>query len=255
MRTVRSRMRDAHHLLAILLGGRLHSGSRAGPDCSCGARTQRQYRALSLPHRRCWAVRHTRTNRCCRNSLAQSDLSIGSPVSSSSWRQRLPQGDSAGRRTPSASTRSSDSRLRSRRSGRVAPRDCWFRAITTGSGKARTAGTQSSVRIHSPGDLVAATSSCSRREDVRDPSVMDVSPHIRLIALDTEWWVHNDVKPYGDTSPCPTRTYQEVVDSLRGALRDKGDRHAIILTHHPIRTVEYMAVLLTGPTTCFRCGW
>jgi hypothetical protein len=68
------------------------------------------------------------------------------------------------------------------------------------------------------------------------PVVMDVSPHIRLIALDTEWWVHNDAKPYGDTSPCPTRTYREVVDSLRGALRDKGDRHAIILTHHPIRT-------------------
>jgi hypothetical protein len=68
------------------------------------------------------------------------------------------------------------------------------------------------------------------------PVVMDVSPHIRLIALDTEWWVHNDVKPYGDTSPCSTRTYTEVVDSLRGALRDKGGRHAIILTHHPIRT-------------------
>ena len=68
------------------------------------------------------------------------------------------------------------------------------------------------------------------------PVVVDVSPHIRLIALDTEWWLHNDVKPYGDTSPCPTRTYQEVVDSLRGALRDKGNRHAIILTHHPMRT-------------------
>jgi hypothetical protein len=68
------------------------------------------------------------------------------------------------------------------------------------------------------------------------PVVVDVSPHIRLIALDTEWWVHNDVKPFGDTSPCPTRTYSEVVDSLRGALRDRGDRHAIVLTHHPVRT-------------------
>ncbi len=68
------------------------------------------------------------------------------------------------------------------------------------------------------------------------PEVVDVSPHVRLIALDTEWWVHNDVKPSGDTSPCPTRTYDEVVDSLRGALRDRGDRHAIVVTHHPIRT-------------------
>jgi calcineurin-like phosphoesterase family protein len=68
------------------------------------------------------------------------------------------------------------------------------------------------------------------------PVVVDVSPHIRLIALDTEWWVHNDVKPYGITSPCPTRTYNEVVDSLRGALRDRGSRHAIIVTHHPMRS-------------------
>jgi hypothetical protein len=66
------------------------------------------------------------------------------------------------------------------------------------------------------------------------PAVLDVSPHIRLIALDTEWWVHNNIKPYGDTSPCPTRTYNEVADSLRGALRDRGSRHAIIVTHHPM---------------------
>jgi hypothetical protein len=48
--------------------------------------------------------------------------------------------------------------------------------------------------------------------------------------------VHNDVKPYGETSPCPTRTEDEVADSLAGALRDKGERHAIVLTHHPLRS-------------------
>jgi Calcineurin-like phosphoesterase len=68
------------------------------------------------------------------------------------------------------------------------------------------------------------------------PDVVDLGTHIRLIALDTEWWVHNDVKPYGDTSPCPTKTYEEVEDSLAGALRDKGRRHAIILTHHPMQS-------------------
>ena len=68
------------------------------------------------------------------------------------------------------------------------------------------------------------------------PDVVDLGTHLRLIALDTEWWLHNDVKPYGDTSPCPTRTYEEVEDSLAGALRDKGRRHAIVLTHHPMRS-------------------
>jgi hypothetical protein len=68
------------------------------------------------------------------------------------------------------------------------------------------------------------------------PDVVDLGTQVRLVALDTEWWLHNDVKPYGDTSPCPTRTYDEVADSLAGALRDKGTRHAIVLTHHPMRS-------------------
>jgi len=68
------------------------------------------------------------------------------------------------------------------------------------------------------------------------PDVVDIGEHVRLIAMDTEWWLHNDVKPFGESSPCPTRTYEEVADSLAGALRDKGDRHAIVLTHHPLRS-------------------
>lgn len=68
------------------------------------------------------------------------------------------------------------------------------------------------------------------------PDVVDLGAHVRLIAMDTEWWLHNDVKPYGDASPCPTKTYDEVEDSLAGALRDKGKRHAIVVTHHPMRS-------------------
>ena len=66
------------------------------------------------------------------------------------------------------------------------------------------------------------------------PEVVDVGAHLRLIALDSEWWVHNDVRPYGPKSPCPTRTETEVTDSLFGALRDKGGRYAIVVDHHPI---------------------
>ena len=68
------------------------------------------------------------------------------------------------------------------------------------------------------------------------PVVVDVGTHLRLIALDTEWWLHNDVKPYGPTSPCPAKTEEDVTDSLAGALRDRGKRHAIVLTHHPLRS-------------------
>ncbi len=68
------------------------------------------------------------------------------------------------------------------------------------------------------------------------PEVVDVGEHLRLIALDSEWWVHNDVRPYGPKAPCPTRTEAEVTDSLLGALRDKGRRYAIVVDHHPLRS-------------------
>lgn len=68
------------------------------------------------------------------------------------------------------------------------------------------------------------------------PEVVDVGERLRLIALDSEWWVHNDVRPYGPNSPCPTRTETEVTDSLFGALRDKGRRYAIVVDHHPARS-------------------
>ena len=68
------------------------------------------------------------------------------------------------------------------------------------------------------------------------PEVVDVGTRVRVIALDSEWWVHAHAKPYGETSPCPTRTEHEVTDSLLGALRDKGARHAIVVDHHPLRS-------------------
>jgi hypothetical protein len=68
------------------------------------------------------------------------------------------------------------------------------------------------------------------------PEVVDVGEHLRLIALDSEWWLHNDVRPYGPQSPCPTKTETEVTDSLLGALRDKGRRYAIVVDHHPVRS-------------------
>jgi hypothetical protein len=68
------------------------------------------------------------------------------------------------------------------------------------------------------------------------PEVMDLGAHVRLIALDSEWWVHNEVKPYGPDSPCATRSNQEIEDSLRGALRDKGTRYAVVVDHHPLRS-------------------
>lgn len=51
------------------------------------------------------------------------------------------------------------------------------------------------------------------------PEVVDVGRQVRIVLLDTQWWVHEYAKPRDSTSNCPTYTEKQVLDSLRGALR------------------------------------
>ena len=51
------------------------------------------------------------------------------------------------------------------------------------------------------------------------PEVVDVGRQVRIILLDTQWWVHEYAKPRDSTSNCPTYTEKQVLDSLRGALQ------------------------------------
>jgi hypothetical protein len=68
------------------------------------------------------------------------------------------------------------------------------------------------------------------------PEVLDLGGHLRLVVLDSEWWLHGHEKPEGPTSACATRNAREVTDSLAGALRDRGGRQALVLIHHPLRS-------------------
>jgi hypothetical protein len=65
------------------------------------------------------------------------------------------------------------------------------------------------------------------------PAVRDVAG-LRLIALDTQWWLHPYDKPRPPDSPCPAATDDEVAALIRAALRDAGSRHVVILAHHPL---------------------
>jgi Calcineurin-like phosphoesterase len=56
------------------------------------------------------------------------------------------------------------------------------------------------------------------------PEVVDVGRRVRLILLDSQWWVHEFAKPRDSTSGCPTFTEEQVLDSLRGALEGAARR-------------------------------
>jgi hypothetical protein len=65
------------------------------------------------------------------------------------------------------------------------------------------------------------------------PEVVDAPGGIRLVLLDTEWWLFPHEKP-GEGSACATHTAQEVVARLRQVLGRSAGRPVIVAGHHPI---------------------
>jgi hypothetical protein len=68
------------------------------------------------------------------------------------------------------------------------------------------------------------------------PVVLDFGDVVRLIVLDTQWWLQTGYpRPHGATATgCRARTEQEVVDSLRADLASAGQRRTVVLSHHPL---------------------
>src|SRR5438309_2285968 len=65
------------------------------------------------------------------------------------------------------------------------------------------------------------------------PAVVDVAQVVRLVALDTQWWLQEGPKPAGPTSSCPASSESAVIDSVRAALRTAGQRVVVVVAHHP----------------------
>jgi hypothetical protein len=66
------------------------------------------------------------------------------------------------------------------------------------------------------------------------PAVVDVGAVVRLVALDTEWWLHGAAKPQHHASACPADSEGEVIDSLRAALATAEARAVVVVAHHPL---------------------
>lgn len=66
------------------------------------------------------------------------------------------------------------------------------------------------------------------------PEVRDLGRSLRLILLDTQWWLHTRGRP--GEAHCTPGIEAGIADSLAGALRDAGDREVIVAAHHPLRS-------------------
>lgn len=64
------------------------------------------------------------------------------------------------------------------------------------------------------------------------PDVVDLGKRLRLVLLDTQWWLHHGPKPQDPTSRCPADKEEEIVDSLRSALAGAAGRLVVVAAHH-----------------------
>jgi hypothetical protein len=68
------------------------------------------------------------------------------------------------------------------------------------------------------------------------PASAPLGARLQLTFLDTQWWLHEQARPRDASSGCAATSEAEIETALAAALRDAGDRHAIVLAHHPLRS-------------------
>ncbi len=57
---------------------------------------------------------------------------------------------------------------------------------------------------------------------------------IRLIVLDTEWWLHKHEKPFGDTGEYDLQDAGDFLVELNDIIRERTNDHVIMAAHHPL---------------------
>ena len=68
------------------------------------------------------------------------------------------------------------------------------------------------------------------------PASARLGAHLDLVFLDTQWWLHDSARPIDAASGCAATSEAEIEAAIAATLRDAGDRHAIVLAHHPLHS-------------------
>lgn len=66
------------------------------------------------------------------------------------------------------------------------------------------------------------------------PEVVDTGDRLRLVALDTQWWLHAHARHEHPTSPCAADSEEEVLAAFTAALEGAGGRDVVVIGHHPL---------------------
>ncbi|MBK0402655.1 hypothetical protein I5M27_06640 [Adhaeribacter sp. BT258] len=66
------------------------------------------------------------------------------------------------------------------------------------------------------------------------PEVLDVNPLLRIVAINSSWWMHPYDKPEVTDTDCKILTRQEFVEELQEEITEADNRNILVVGHHPV---------------------
>jgi len=72
------------------------------------------------------------------------------------------------------------------------------------------------------------------KKDCPGPYVKDIGDNIRIIGLNSQWWLHPYRKVLPTDSECENILKVQILEELNEAIETAGNRKVIIVAHHPI---------------------
>ena len=79
------------------------------------------------------------------------------------------------------------------------------------------------------------------------PEVVDLSPQLRLIVINTHWWLHPFDIPAAPDADCNNLSKEEFIESLEETIEESVGRNILIVGHHPITSSGVTTLILNLP--------
>ncbi|TFH21702.1 MAG: hypothetical protein E4H10_14960, partial [Bacteroidia bacterium] len=83
------------------------------------------------------------------------------------------------------------------------------------------------------------------------PEVLDLSPQLRLIVINTHWWLHPFDIPEAPDADCSNLTKEEFTENLEEIIEESVGRNILIIGHHPITSSGVYGGHMTFKTHLF----
>ncbi len=83
------------------------------------------------------------------------------------------------------------------------------------------------------------------------PEVIDLSPTLRLIVINTQWWLHPYDIPEAPDADCNNLTKEEFIESLEETIEESVGRNILLVGHHPVKSSGVYGGHMTFETHLF----